>query len=102
MKTFKLIFLSFTISLIAVSCKKANSCQSATLYYLPLCATIKGYVVLDDGNIQKVFRHNLDPQFQGSGIRVCITYTVDTKDNGLFTADCTSGQVIIINSIEGE
>ena len=102
MKKNKLILLIYAALMLMASCKKADSCQGATLYYLPHCATIKGYVVLDDGNITKVFRHNLDPQFQGSGIRVCITYTVDKNDNGIFTADCISGEVIILTSIKND
>ena len=102
MKTFKLIYLSFTMVIMMLSCKKADSSQSATLYYLPNCATIKGYVVLDDGNITKIFRHDLEPQFRGSGIRVSITYAVKTDDNGVFTADCIGGDVITLTSIESE
>jgi hypothetical protein len=102
MKKNKLILLIYAVLILMVSCRKADSCRGATLYYLPSCATIKGYVVLDDGNITKVFRHNLDPQFRGSGIRVCITYAAPKYDNGAFTADCISGEVITLTSIENE
>jgi hypothetical protein len=101
MKKIKLILLTFIIPILMVSCKKTGSgnCESGTLYYTPLCATIKGYVTLDKGNVIKVFRHTVDPQYQGSGIRVCITYTVNVDQ--AVTADCIGGQVITLTSIEG-
>jgi hypothetical protein len=100
MKKFKLIFLAFTLPILMGHCRKTSgNCESGTLYYLPNCATIKGYVVLDNGNVTKVFRNTPDPKYQGSGIRVCITYTVDV--NQAVTADCIGGsQAIIITSIK--
>ena len=103
MKKLKFILLTFTIPVLIAGCRKTNSksCESGTLYYLPNCATIKGYVILDNGNVTKVFRNTPDPKYQGSGIRVCITYTVDV--NQAVTADCIGGsQAIILTSVEGK
>ncbi len=103
MKKFKLILLILVIPAVLVSCKKTGSdtCKNGTLYYTPLCATIKGYIILDNNGGSKVFRHNIDAQYQQvAGTRVCITYVLDGPV--ALTADCTGGEVIVLTSIKSE
>jgi hypothetical protein len=82
------------------SCKKNNepTCEGATLYYTPNCATIKGYVVFDNTNDIRVFQHNIDMQFRDTGIKVCISY--EHLPDGILTADCMTRPPIKILSIK--
>jgi hypothetical protein len=81
-----------------VACKK-NNCRSATLYYTPSCATIKGYVIFDDNEEGRVFLDEIDSRYrQTDGVKVCIEY--DELGAKILTADCFTYKVIKIKSIE--
>ena len=84
------------LSLLISGCAKirsCNYCEKGTLYYVPECATIEGYVIFEDSTV-KVFNHDIPKEFQKQGIEVCISYK--SKGNKTLTADCAMGEMIKI------
>lgn len=93
-------FLVSIFGLLFISCtkKETHNCEPATLYYTPRCATIKGYVVFENTNTNKVFQQEIDARFHGSDIKVCISY--EDVSNWIITADCMTAPPIKILSIK--
>ena len=95
----KKIFIFWLIISINTSCDKGTDIcdkgEAAQLYYTPDCATINGYVILEGSNKTYVFQHEIDVQFQGSGIDVCVQYEIEPEPIPL-TAECTQADVITI------
>ena len=92
-----------TIMTVAISCEtETEICdkgESAKLYYTPDCATINGYILLEDSDKIFVFQHEIDEQFQETEIDVCVQYKIETEPIPL-TAECTQADVIIITSLQ--
>lgn len=103
MKVLSKIFLFSLVISMNTSCETdAGICdngEAAQLYYTPDCATIKGYVILEGSNKTYVFQHEIDDQFQGAGIDVCVQYEIEPEPIPL-TAECTQGDVITIFNLK--
>ncbi|MBZ9629731.1 hypothetical protein LB465_02985 [Salegentibacter sp. LM13S] len=103
MKQIKRLCFFLSIISVAISCEtETEICdkgEPAKLYYTPDCATINGYIVLEDSNKTFVFQHEIDEQFQKTEINVCVQYEIETEPIPL-TAECTQADVIIITSLQ--
>ena len=80
-----------------VACKK-NNCRSATLYYTPSCASIKGYIIFDDNKEGRVFQDEVDSKFRKDSVHVCVKYT--ELGEVTLTTECYTFKAIKIKSIE--
>lgn len=98
----KLGFFTIVITIFLFACTKkyAFSCEDVTLYYTPNCSTIKGYVVFGDAATIRVFRQDIDPQFQHMGVKVCISY--EEMGEQILTAECMTAPMIKITSIKAK
>ena len=67
--------------------------EKASLYYVPECASIEGYVIFKDSTV-KVFNQNIPKEFQKQGVEVCISYKA--IGNNILTADCSMAEMIKI------
>lgn len=99
----KLLYLisATVLMFISAGCTKTrncNNCEKGTLYYTPLCSSIQGHVIFDDGGACKVFQDDIPEKFRHDSIKVCIKYKV--KGARLLTAECAMGSVIKITCIE--
>lgn len=74
-----------------------RNCERATLYYLPDCREIKGYVNFDKTGLQRVFQHDLPEAFRKDSLRVCIKY--ETVGVGILMSDCLQSEIIRIKTI---
>lgn len=75
-----------------------KKCESATLYYLPECKEIKGYVNFDKGGMQRVFQHDIPEEFRKDSARVCIKY--ENAGVGILMSDCMQSEIIRIKCME--
>lgn len=75
-----------------------KKCETATLYYLPECKEIKGYVNFDQTRLQRVFQHDIPETFRKDSIRVCINY--ENSGVGILMSDCLQSEIIRIKCIE--
>ena len=94
------LFIAFM--LISSGCDYENdrdNLLTATLYYTPACATIKGYVKLEKNQKTFVFQHEIEDNFRKDSIEVNITFSMD-KRNRVLTAECIQAPVIIIDFIK--
>jgi len=98
----KLVLFTIIITTLLCTCTKkyAFSCEDVTLYYTPNCATVDGYVVFGDSATIRVFRQDIDPQFQHLGVKVCISY--EEMGEQLLTAECMTAPMIKITSIKAK
>lgn len=87
---------SCSSSKIGSSCGK--KCETATLYYLPDCKEIKGYVNFEKGGVQRVFRHDIPQEFQKDSLKVCINY--ENIGVGILMSDCLQSEIIRIKCME--
>ena len=72
--------------------------EAATLYYSD-CATIKGYVILEETEKIYVFQHEIDEAFQQQeGVAVYITF--ELEEPAPLTAECMQGEIITLTSIQ--
>lgn len=76
-----------------------NNAASAKLFYTPDCATINGYITLDDSNKTYVFQHDVDEEYHVSGIDVYVEYEI-RKEPIPLTAECTQADVITITFLQ--
>lgn len=99
-KMLRTTLIAFTAIFLCCSCSKTESpkCEAVSLYYTPNCATIKGYVVFENTNDIRVFKHNIDVPFRGTDMKVCISY--EQLPDGLLTTDCMTAPPIKILSIK--
>ncbi|PKD18323.1 hypothetical protein APR41_04000 [Salegentibacter salinarum] len=99
MEQMKKIFFFWLVISMSTSCDIGTEiCEkgkAAKLYYTPDCATINGHIILEGGNKTYVFQHEIDEQFQGTGIDVCVQYEIEPEPIPL-TAECTQADVITI------
>lgn len=95
MSYYKFILIA-TIAIFTTNCKKDTKC--AMLYYTPMCASIKGYVIFDDTKEGRVFLKDIDPKFRKDSVHVCIKYT--ELGNTPLSTDCYTYEAIEITSIE--
>ncbi len=95
----KKIFFFWLVISMNISCETDTEIcedgEDAQLYYTPDCATINGYIILEDSNKTYVFQNEIDEQFQETGIDVCVEYEI-VKNPIPLTADCTQADIIII------
>src|SRR5690606_25771188 len=102
MKQIKKLFFFLPLLFMTVGCEtETDICDNgvpAKLYYTPDCATINGYITLDGNSKTYVFQHDIDEEYQISGIDVCVEYEIETEPIPL-TAECTQAEVIIIKSL---
>lgn len=75
-----------------------KKCEAATLYYLPDCKEIKGYVNFEKSGAQRVFQHDIQQEFQKDSIKVCIKY--ENAGVGILMSDCLQSEIIRIKCIE--
>ncbi len=101
------IFLLFCGILLLGACSAAKvctrcgkNCETATLYYLPECKEIKGYVNFDLSRLQRVFQHDLPEAYRKDSIRVRIKY--ENVGVGILMSDCMQSEIIRIKCIEKE
>lgn len=103
MKQIKNLFFYLSIVFIAVSCEKeaevGDNGVPAKLYYTPDCATINGYITLDDSNKTYVFQHEINEEFQISEIDIYVQYKIENEPIPL-TAECTQADVVVITSLK--
>lgn len=103
MKQIKKFCIFLTILVLSFSCEtETEICEKgepAKLYYNPDCATINGYIILEGNNKTYVFQHEIDEQFQETGIDVCVQYEIQKEPIPL-TAECTQADIIIINALK--
>ena len=78
--------------------KCGKKCEAATLYYLPECKEIKGYVNFEESGVQRVFRHDIPQEFQKDSVKVCIKY--ENAGVGILMSDCLQSEIIRIKCIE--
>lgn len=104
MKSFYLM-LSFCIPVFLAACSSVRicshcgrKCETATLYYLPECKEIKGYVNFDQSGLQRIFQHDIPEAFRKDSIRVCIKYK--NAGVGILMSDCLQSDIIKIKCIE--
>ncbi len=76
----------------------SGKCETATLFYLPGCKEIKGYVNFDKTGLQRVFQHELPAGYQKDSIQVCIRY--ENAGVGILMSDCLQSEIIRIKCIE--
>lgn len=69
----------------------------ATLYYLPDCKEIKGYVNFEKSGLQRVFQHDLPEKFRKDSLSVCIKY--ESLGVGILMSDCLQSEIIRIKCI---
>ena len=75
----------------------AKNCEVGTLFYLPECMEIKGYVNFDKSRLQRVFQHDLPAQFQKDSMKVCVSY--ENIGVGILMSDCLQSEIIRIKTI---
>ncbi|MDZ4844559.1 MAG: hypothetical protein SH857_03315 [Chitinophagales bacterium] len=96
---------SVAVAALLSSCSTAKicsncgkKCETATLFYLPDCKEIKGYVNFDESGIQRVLKHDIPQEFQKDSIRVCIKY--ENVGVGILMSDCMQSEIIRIKCME--
>ncbi len=72
---------------------------TANLYYQPDCATINGYIDLNDSDQRYVFQHQIEEEFQGMGIEVNVAFRKH-KEPEILTHECLTAPIITITSLE--
>ncbi len=97
-----IVFVAFISGLTSCSSTKISShcgkkCEMVTLYYLPDCKEIKGYVNFDKTGLQRVFQHELPLEFRKDSLRVCIKY--ESVGVGILMSDCIQSEIIQIKCI---
>jgi len=106
MKTLQSFFLFCGILLLGacsatkVSTRCGKNCETATLYYLPECKEIKGYVNFGQSRLQRVFQHEIPEAYRKDSIRVCIKY--ENAGVGILMSDCLQSEIIRIKCMEAK
>lgn len=106
MKTAFLVCCTIALSLycgcspVKVSTRCGSRCERATLYYLPDCKEIKGYVNFQESGLQRVFQQEIPKEFRADSITVCLKYRISGV--GILMSDCLQSEVIEIKCIKKE
>ncbi len=90
-------FLSASCSSTKISSRCGKQCEQATLYYMPDCKEIKGYVNFHSSGMQRVFQHELPEKFRKDSVRVCISY--EKVGVGILMSDCLQSEIIRIKCL---
>ncbi|MFS4454902.1 hypothetical protein [Maribacter sp. 2304DJ31-5] len=101
MKTlFSLLYIVLTL-LFYSSCSKNEPCKNqrnAKLFYLDNCATINGYIILEQSNEVYTFQDELEEKFKKDEINVKLSFEFTSPR--ILTADCFQNEVVKITCIQ--